>query len=150
MKWMLSQHAPDSVGLTRTVLYAFHGTLREEFPKIAVLWNVRAGVEPALDNFGILPASVYVMLPISERCQLSVLPIEHTAHHAPIILVRKTLAPTLLFVYLYGLTYALTARATPNLILILKKPNCPFCVCKGCAGLINIRHSPACNTTHRL
>lgn len=28
MKWMLSQHAPDSVGLTRTVPYAFHGTFR--------------------------------------------------------------------------------------------------------------------------
>ena len=46
---------------------------------------MRAGVEPALDSFGILPASVYVMLPISEGCQLSVLPIEHTARHAPII-----------------------------------------------------------------
>ena len=52
------------------------------FPEIAVLWNVRAGVEPALDSFGILSASVYVKSPISEGCQLSVLPIEHTAHHA--------------------------------------------------------------------
>ena len=62
-----------------------------EFPEIAVLWNVRAGVEPALDSFGILSASVYVKSPISEGRQLSVLPIEHTAHHALIIgSVRKT------------------------------------------------------------
>lgn len=56
-----------------------------EFPEIAILWNARAGVEPALDSFGILSASVYVKSPISEGCQLSVLPIEHTAHHALII-----------------------------------------------------------------
>lgn len=61
-----------------------------EFPEIAVLWNVRAGVEPALDSFGILSASVYVKSPISEGRQLSVLPIEHTTHHALIIgSVRK-------------------------------------------------------------
>ena len=49
-----------------------------------------AGVEPALDSFDILPASVCVMSPISEGRHPSVLPIEHTAHHAPIISsVRK-------------------------------------------------------------
>lgn len=61
-----------------------------EFPEIAVLWNVRAGLEPALDSFDILSASVYVKLPFSGGRQPPVLPIEHIAHHALIIgSVRK-------------------------------------------------------------
>lgn len=90
----LNMH-PIPCGWTRTALYAFHGTIGgvKRFPKIAILRNVRTGVEPALDSFGILPATVYVMSPFSEGCQLSVLPIEHTAHHALIIgSVRKAKA----------------------------------------------------------
>lgn len=60
-----------------------------EFPEIAVHGNVRAGVEPALDSFGFLSASVCVMSPISERCQLSVLPIEHTSHATHRLLAQR-------------------------------------------------------------
>ena len=60
------------------------------FRRLQFFGSARTGVEPALDSFGILPATVYVMSPFSEGCQLSVLPIEHTAHYALIIgSVRK-------------------------------------------------------------
>ena len=87
-----------------------------EFPEIAVLWNVRAGVEPALDSFGILPATVCVMSPFSEGCQLSVLPIEHTAHYALIIgSVRKAeLEPlTVLHLPFHADEPCPTVRSTP-------------------------------------
>ena len=39
MKWMLSQHAPDCVWLTRTAMYSIHATIYrgKRFPKIAIL-----------------------------------------------------------------------------------------------------------------
>ena len=47
---------------------------------------MRAGVEPAQDSFSILPVTAYVKSLFSEwTLRLSVLPTEHTAHHAPII-----------------------------------------------------------------
>lgn len=47
MKWMLSQHAPDCVWLTRTAMYSIHATIYrgKRFPKIAVLRNGWVGFD---------------------------------------------------------------------------------------------------------
>lgn len=81
---------------------------------------MRTGVEPALDSFGILPATVCVMSPFSEGCQLSVLPIEHTAHRALIIgSVRKAFRfhkPPLASYSGISRTPSIFSRALPQII----------------------------------